>query len=296
MAEKLKIEDFNLDNEEIHLTDEEILKGFESTVINLKEKVERPPVVLSIGLDDKSYGGVHYPLKFATKGNFSVIKGPQKARKSFVKSLIESCALGGNSFRFTDYLEIKSYGLDSKWIISIDCEQSKYDVWSNGIRIPEMVGKHPDNYKILMWREKSKAEKLAYLDWLFMRSPYKDNLGLVVLDGYVDFVYDPNDQKECSIFIDLLMKYSSVANCHIMGMLHTNPGSDKMRGHLGTIAGQKAETVMYVENKGDFSLASCSDVRGSKPFKDFTVRIDEKWLPYVSLDDVNGPGFEFKNK
>jgi len=283
MFEKLHIED--TEQEENLLTDDVISKGFEDTVINLREKVERPPVLLSIGLDDKSYGGVHYPLKFATTGNFSVIKGQQKARKSFVKSLLEACAVGGEAWRFTDYLEIKSHGLDGKWIISIDCEQSKYDVWSNGVRIPKMVGHYPENYKILMWREKSKQEKLAYLDWLFMKSPYKDNLGLVILDGYVDFVYDPNDQKECSIFIDLIMKYSSIANCHIMGMLHTNPNSDKMRGHLGTIASQKAETVMNVQNKGEFSLASCSEVRGSKPFKDFTIRIDDEWLPYVSLGD-----------
>jgi hypothetical protein len=293
--EKLRIEDFQ-EETEIVLTDDEILKGFEGTIVNLKEKVERPPVLLSIGLDDKSYGGVHYPLKFATRGNFSVIKGAQKARKSFVKSLVEACVIGGNSYKFTDYLEIKSHDLNNQWVISIDCEQSKYDTWSNGIRIPKIVGHYPENYKVLFWREKSIAERLAYLDWLFMRSPYKDDLGMVVLDGYVDFVYDPNDQKECSIFWNLIMKYSSIANCHITGMLHTNPMSDKMRGHLGTIGSQKAETVMYVENKGEFSLASCSEVRGSKPFKDFTIRIDDQWLPYVSLgDELDDKEFDFKN-
>lgn len=294
--EKLKAEDFEESNE-IILTDEEIQKGFEDTVIDLKQVVKRPPVLLSIGLDDKSYNGINYPLKFATRGNFSVIKGAQKARKSFVKSLIESCTIGGHSYKFTDYLEIKSHDLNGNWVISIDCEQSKYDTWSNGIRIPKITGYHPDNYKVLFWREKSIAERLAYLEWLFMKSPFKDSLGMVILDGYVDFVYDPNDQKECSIFWNLIMKYSSIANCHITGMLHTNPNSDKMRGHLGTIGSQKAETVMFVENKGEFSLASCSEVRGSKPFKDFTIRVDEKWLPYVSLgDDVEDTEFEFNKK
>ena len=296
MSEKLNFEELE-GIDEIILTDEEILKGFESTVIDLKQTIKRPPVLLSIGLDDKSYNGVHYPLKFATRGNFSVIKGAQKARKSFIKSLMEACTIGGKSFKFTDYLEIKSHNLNNDLVISIDCEQSKYDTWSNGIRIPKIVGHHPENYKVMFWREKSIAERLAYLDWLFLRSPYKDNLGMVILDGFVDFVYDPNDQKECSIFWNLIMKYSSIANCHITGMLHTNPNSDKMRGHLGTIGSQKAETVMFVENKGEFSLASCSEVRGSKPFKEFTIRIDEKWLPYVSIgDDITHDDFDFKKK
>ena len=287
MSELLSIKDFTTNTEDaeiIVLTDDEICKGFENTVINLKEKVERPPILLSIGFDDKSYKGVYYPLKFASLGNFSVIKGQQKTRKSFMKSLLESCLLGGNSFKFCDYLEIKSHGLGNKWVISIDNEQSRYDVWMNGIRIPEMVGYHPENYKVLMWREKSREERKLYLDWLFMKSPYKDNLGMVILDGYVDFINDSNDQTECNVFIDLIMKYSSMTNCHIMGMIHTNPNSEKMRGHLGTIAGQRAETVMNIENKGEYSLASCSDIRGSKPFKEFTIRIDEDWLPYVSIE------------
>ena len=281
--ERLNIEDFE-DETEIVITDDEIAKGFEDTIIDLKKKVESPPVLLSIGLDDRSYKGVHYPLKFATRGNFSVIKGQEKSRKSFVKSLLESCALGGQSFKFTDYLEIKAHDLNNDYVISIDCEQSKYDVYMNGVRIPQQVGHYPENYKVLMWREKSKEEKKAYLNWLFMSSPYKDKLGLVVLDGYVDFVYDPNDQKECSIFWDLIMKYSSITNCHIMGIIHNNPGGEKMRGHLGTIGGQKAETVMNIENKGEYSLASCSAVRGSKPFKEFTIRVNDDWLPYVSID------------
>jgi hypothetical protein len=286
--EHLKIEDFAV-NDEIVLTDNEIAKGFEETVINLKEKIERPPMLLSIGLDDKSYKGVHDPLKFATLGNFSVIKGQEKSRKSFIKSLLESCILGGNSYKFTDYLEIKSYGLGNKWVISIDNEQSKYDVWMNGVRIPEMVGHYPENYKVLMWREKSREERKLYLDWLFMKSPYKDNLGLIVLDGFVDFIHDPNDQKECNVFIDLIMKYSSITNCHIMGIIHTNPNTEKMRGHLGTIAGQRAETVLNIENKGEFSLASCSAVRGSKPFKEFTIRVNDSWLPYVSIETSELP-------
>ena len=257
---------------------------FEATTIDLKKEVKRPPIAISIGYDDKSYGGVFYPLKFGTFGNFSVITGQEKSRKSFVKSLIEACSIGGKSNNYTSSLEIRG-SFEGKWIFSIDNEQSEFDAWSNGIRISKMVGAHPEKYKVLMWREKSRKERRELLNWLFMLSPYKDNIGLVFLDGLVDFVNDPNDQSECNDFIDLIMKYTSVSNCHLCGILHQNPNSEKMRGHLGTIASQRAETVAMTVNKGEYSSVSCKSVRGGKPFKDFTIRVDDDWLPYISEDN-----------
>ena len=256
---------------------------FKDTIIDLNEVIERPPLAISIGIDDHDYNGVRYPLKFGSLGNISMITGEEKSRKSFVKSLIESCTIGGLSNNYTDDLDIKGY-IDGKFIISIDSEQSKYDVWMNGNRIKKMVGNVPETYKILMWREKTTAERLQLLDWLFMESPYKDNLGLVMLDGYVDFVNDFNDQSEAKEFTSKLMKYSSLRNCHISGILHLNPNSEKVRGHLGTILGQKCEMVMMVKSLGEYSEVSCKVVRGSKKFKPFTIRIDSDWMPYVSQD------------
>lgn len=281
--DRLKLEDFIKDKED-SIKNVDVV--FENSVINLNEKIERPPLAISIGFDDYSYGGVHYPLKFGSLGNISMITGEEKSRKSFVKSLIEACTIGGSANNYTSDLEIKGY-IDGKYIISIDSEQAKYDVWMNGNRIRKMVGQIPDTYKILMWREKTTTERLQLLDWLFMESPYKDNLGLVMLDGYVDFVNDFNSQTESKEFTSKLMKYSTIANCHISGVLHLNPGSEKVRGHLGTILGQKCECIMMVKNEGEYSKVSCKVVRGSKKFKDFTIRIDKDWMPYISDDLEN---------
>jgi hypothetical protein len=277
MIEELKLPD----NTQETITN--VSKVFADTIIDLNEIIERPPLAISIGYDDHAYGGVHYPLKFGSLGNISMITGEEKSRKSFVKSLLEACSIGGQSNNYTGGLDIKGY-IDGKYIISIDSEQSKYDVWMNGNRIKKMVGQVPDTYKILMWREKTTAERLQLLEWLFMESHYKDNLGLVMLDGFVDFVNDFNSQTESKDFTAKLMKYSSLRNCHISGILHLNPGSEKVRGHLGTILGQKAECVMMVKNEGDYSTVSCKVVRGSKRFKDFTIRIDADWMPAISND------------
>jgi len=292
---KLSVE--NIQTEEIKVTKE----LFDSCIIDINEKVERPPLAVSIGYDDKSYGGVHYPLKFGSLGNISLISGQEKSRKTFVKSLIEANALGFNSMKYTtgmeskDYmkyiktsgknteLEIKGY-LEDKYLISIDTEQSLYDSVMTAKRVPFMCGETPDNYISIMWREKTTLERLQLLEWLYMESPYRNNLGLTMLDGVVDCVQDFNSLTECKEFTEKLMKYTSVTNSHLCGLLHLNPNSDKLRGHLGTILGQKCEMVMIVENKGEYSECRCKVVRGGKPFKTFTIRIDDDWMPYISND------------
>lgn len=276
---------FQIESKDTEALDVNLSDVFNSSIIDLKKAVDRPPLAISVGYDDRAYKGVHYPLRFGTYGNISMITGEEKSRKSFLKSMIEACVIGGKSNNYTNGVDIQGHGMSGKYIISIDAEQDTYDAWLNGARIPEMVGGYYDKYFMVKWREKSKAERLRLLEWLFMESPYKDNLGMVVLDGYVDFVNDFNDLRECDEFTSRLMKYSSICKCHIMGILHLNPGSEKSRGHLGTILGQKCETVAIIKNMGEYSLVNCKRARGKK-FEDFTIRIDDNWLPYISDDSL----------
>jgi len=264
----------------------DLASEFKSTILDLKKDVPRPPLAVSIGYDDKSYGGVHYPLKFGSMGNISLITGQEKSRKTFVKSLIEACAIGGKSNNYTRTLEIKGY-LQDKYLISIDTEQSEYDSVMTAKRVPFVTGLDCENYISLMWREKTTRERQQLLEWLYMESEYRNNLGMVVLDGVVDVVQDFNSLTECKDITEKLMKYTSVTNSHLCGLLHLNPGTDKIRGHLGTILGQKAEMVMTVENLGEYSVCKCKVIRGGKPFKTFTIRIDDNWMPYISDDSLD---------
>lgn len=263
----------------------DLSKAFKNSIVDIKKQASRPPLAISIGLDDRSYNETHYPLRFGTFGNISMIKGEEKARKSFLKSLLLACSIGGKSNNYTNTLEIQGHDLQDKYIIDLDTEQDEYDVWLNAIRIPKMVGAIPDNYISLQWRKHTPKERMQLLEWLFMESEYRTKLGVVSIDGYVDCLKNFNDQEESSIFTQNLMKFSSVAKCHITGVLHLNPGSTKARGHLGTILQQKCETVVIIKDCGDFSHVTCQRGRGKK-FKDFTIRIDDDWLPYVSDDEI----------
>ena len=277
MIEKITL---NNTEENSSISTEDAAKMFNETVIDLDKHLKRPPLAISIGMNNRGY-----PQKFATLGNISMIMGEEKSRKSFVKSLLEAGTIGGSA-NFKNATDIIGH-LGDKMIISIDSEQAEYDVWVNGNRVQKMVNAPTDNYRMLMFREKTTEERVRMLDWLFTESPYKDNLGLVVLDGYVDFINDFNNQHECKDFIAKLMKYSSESNCHITGILHVNPKSDKARGHLGSMLQQKCETVALVESNGsDFSTVKCHRIRGAMQFETFTVRIDEDYLPYISNDVI----------
>ena len=256
---------------------------FARTIIDVNKDVKRPPLAVSIGYDDKSYGGVYYPLKFASKGNISMIAGQEKSRKTFFKSLLESNAIGGTANNYTSDIEIKGY-LEDNWIISIDSEQSEYDATQTAKRVPFMCGSIPNNYLALQWREYNTQERKQLLEWLFMESEYRNNLGWCIIDGIVDFISDFNDAIESKEITEKLMKYTTLTKAAVTCMLHLNPGSEKLRGHLGTILGQKCEMVSVVQNEGEYSKVKCTRVRGGKPFKDFSIRIDNDWMPYISDD------------
>lgn len=252
------------------------------SVINLNERPDRPPLAISIGYDDIAYNGTHYPLRFGTFGNISMIKGEEKARKSWLKSMIISCAIGGNSNIIAD--EIVGHNLKDKYIIDIDTEQDSYDAWMVADRVRRMVGAMPNNYIPVMLREYNSTERLGYLEWLFMESEYKANLGIVSIDGYVDMLKDFNSLTESIEFTQRLMKYSSVTKSHITGVLHLNPNSEKARGHLGTILQQKCETVVIIKDEGDYSQVNCQRGRGKK-FRPFAISVNSDWLPYILEPD-----------
>ena len=61
---------------------------------------------------------------------------------------------------------------------------------------------------------------------------------------------------------------NGLTNTHILCVLHTNPGSDKARGHLGSSLQRKAETVIFVHRNGESSVVEPQFCR-NEPFERF---------------------------
>jgi hypothetical protein len=208
-----------------------------------------------------------------------MIIGDAKSRKTYFKSMLLACAIGGNANLYNQ--NIKGHNLQNKLIIDIDTEQDLYDNWDCAMRIPKMVGSVPENYISINLRGSNPTEIKEFLYWLFLESQYKNNLGIVAIDGYVDCLNDFNNQTESKEFVTDLMRYSKLANCHITGVLHLNPGSEKSRGHFGTILEQKCEMVVMVKNVGEYSEVTCKAVRGARAFDGFCISVGCERLPYT---------------
>ena len=260
-------------------TDQEL---FTEALVDIGSQVPAPPIALSIGTDYEV--SPPRPLIFGTYGNISLIKGEEKSRKSFAKSLLLACALGGKANNYSE--EVRSHNLAGRYVVEVDTEQDPYYVSLNTNRVVQMVGAKPPNYIALQLRPYTFTQRMGVLRYLFERSPIKDQLGLVFIDGYVDLLRDFNSQEESNALTNTLMGWSSRAGCHISGILHLNPGSEKGRGHLGTILQQKCETVAIVRKEGPYSILECQRGRG-KSFDPLAFAVNKSYQPYqVDMSEV----------
>ena len=126
----------------------------------------------------------------------------------------------------------------------------------------------------LSLRELSPAERFSVMVDAISRYPFD----LVVIDGIADLQRNTNDLEESDALVGALMSISTKTNTHILCVLHTNPGSDKARGHLGSSLQRKAETVIYVHRNGECSVVEPQFCR-NEPFERFAFAVNEEGIP-----------------
>jgi hypothetical protein len=85
------------------------------------------------------------------------------------------------------------------------------------------------------------------------------------------------------------MTWSERYNCHIVLCIHTNNGSEKPTGHLGSFAQKKCETGIVLEKnetEEEFITVRCKQSRGFS-FEPFSFKVTEFGYPMIvtSLDD-----------
>lgn len=278
MSEIYQIPEIKLNEKE---SNTDFNKLHNKAFVDVSEQLKPQPVAISIG--ESEYKGDLYPIPFGSYGDFSCIVGASKAKKSFFKSLIMASYAGGNAFKYSDNL-IKGHNQEGKFIIDIDTEQSKFHSQRVFKRVCEMVGSNPDHYIPFSLREYSANERFDFIDWLFMESQYKGNIGLMSIDGAADLVNDVNDLQSSNKVTQKLLEWSANENCHIITVLHRNFGSNKPTGHLGSSILKKSETVAFVEKQDDVTIVTPEYSRNI-PFNDFGFSVNKEWLPFVT-DDV----------
>ncbi len=266
-----------MDNKERNITPEEAVILWQASRLDLSEDYEKAPEILKVR------GSV-----IGTLGNFSASIGKAKSKKTFNVSAIVAAALkNGTVLNYTAELPE-----DKRKILYVDTEQSSYHCAKVARRILCMAGLptgyNHENLEFLVLRKYTPEERIAIVREAIYRT---ENVGLVVIDGIRDMVYDINSPGESTKVISLLMTWTGERHIHIHTILHQNKGDENARGHIGTELSNKAETVLQVEKDSrnpDISTVKAAHIR-AVDFEPFAFRINGEALPEL-LD-----GYQFKD-
>ena len=268
----------NLIESELNKSTNELSKKLESCRIDILEIIPPPEIAWEIRDDNSEEFNI-----LGTHGNFSLVKGKAKSKKSFFINMAIAAAVGKGLLQN----KLRSLLKDNfNKVLYFDTEQSKYHVQKAVKRICTQIGVGiPSNLNTYGLRKSSPSERLKLVEYAIENTP---NLGFVVIDGIRDLITSINDEAEASNIASKLLKWTEEYNIHIVVVLHENPGSDKARGHIGTELMNKAETVIalqvdkYDENVSTVSAGFCRN----KSFKPFAFEITDDGLPKIIEDYV----------
>lgn len=255
---------------------------FNKALIDPSEEIKQQPIALSIGTSN--YKGVEYPIPFGSYGDFSCIVGASKSKKTFFKSMIEAGYIGGNSNIHNP--SIIGHNSKDKFVVSFDTEQSEFHTQRVQRRVLELVGANYEFYKTFSLRAYSPKERFDFIDWIVFESDFKNNIGLMSIDGYVDLVTDFNSLEQSTGLTEKLLQWTAKGKMHCTGILHKNFGTAKPVGHVGSSVLKKAETVVFIEKDEERTIAKCEYSR-NQPFEDIIFEVDKNtWLPKQIIDFI----------
>ena len=253
----------------IAMTKEDFATLWKTIHLKVTDTYEVPPEILWVN-----------GSTIGTLGNFSASTGKAKSKKTFNISAIVAAALKND--------EVLKYSAclppNKRKILYVDTEQSKYHCHKVMERILRLAGlptdKDREDFVFIVLREQTPDKRKQIIGYMLENMP---DVGLLIIDGIRDLMYDINSPSESTDLINLLMRWSSGYNLHIHTVLHLNKGDDNTRGHIGTELNNKAETVLQItksQQDGNISEVKAMHIR-DREFDPFAFRINDSALPEV---------------
>ena len=135
----------------IILSNEELLERFtpliNSSKVDYTKQLHPAPICLSVN-----------GQSFASLGNFSLVIGKLKSRKTFFVSMALAAAV--NNSTYSDLITA-TLPADKKRVIFIDTEQSRYKVHEVAKRVAKMSGiSTPENFEVYSFRGMSTIDRI----------------------------------------------------------------------------------------------------------------------------------------
>jgi len=245
----------------------------------LLEQIERYRIKAASEYAEKEYLLKRDGVGFSPRGNVMALSAEKKAGKTWFAMAMAAALLSGN------YMGMISHCKDAK-VLFFDTEQDE----SDGQRIQKRVhfacgwdfNLDNEQFQIFHLREINQAERR---DFVCKAIEYLKP-DFVIVDGIRDLLSDFNDLEQSAAVIQDFMRLSSDCKCAIWAVLHVNPNSEKMRGHLGTELGNKVADIIHMTktknpNNEDDVTYKAEEVaaRSHKDIHSIVFRIDDS-KPY----------------
>ena len=254
------------------MADDEFAAIWRSVHLKVTDTYDTPPEILWVN-----------GSTIGTLGNFSASTGKAKSKKTFNISAIVAAALKNSELlQYSAYLP-----QEKRKILYVDTEQSFYHCHKVLKRIMRLAGynieQNSNDFLFIVLREHTPERRREIIGETLRRVK---GIGLVIIDGIRDLMYDINSPSESAEIINLLMRWSSEYNLHIHTVLHLNKGDDNTRGHIGTELNNKAETVLQVTKStqdANISEVKAMHIR-DRDFSPFAFRINDDALPELVMD------------
>tara|TARA_R100001224_G_scaffold28595_1_gene15616 strand:+ start:3056 stop:3874 length:819 start_codon:yes stop_codon:yes gene_type:complete len=262
---------------------QDLMKQIEqSCFIDTNKELSYPPVAISMGekLIKSSTGDQLLPVPIGTYGSFSFVQAAPKTKKTFFISLLASVYLsGGNTFGGN----IKGHR-NGRCLIHFDTEQGS---WHCGRVFKRVLSMNKYNeqgcYHTYSLRTLMPKTRVEFIEHSFKT---KENIGCCIIDGVADLCNDVNNIQEANDVVQKIMEWSEVYNIHIILVIHSNFGSDKPTGHLGSFLEKKTETQIQLEQNSvhkERITVKCKRSRGYA-FDTFSFEVNELGLPIIVGD------------
>lgn len=259
----------------------EHLKPTTSTAFDAEAALERYRLDLTAPVDPpRPYLHMNGGMTNFTEGNFSMIIAPQKAAKSIFAGCCLAGAIGKSTISCISSAEPGIRG------ILIDSEQGDYHLTKSANRIIRQTGT-TERLTVYGLRPLRVDERIQLIEKVVQSI---DKPTFLVIDGIRDLVRSINDEQEATAINEMLLRWTYSKPLHIMIILHMNKTDRNARGHVGTEAQNKAETVIEIDrdkNNRDLFSVSAKNTR-DVDFPPFCFTIHENGLPYLTEAETSG--------
>lgn len=230
--------------------------------------------------------------RYGTLGNFSLVIGKAKSRKSSIVSVFVAAALKND---YIDNTVKGDFPADKRRIVYFDTEQDNEDLGRGIDRAFNLAGDPSEMAKLIDIYNLSEHQPTDRISMIGRYLEQHQDIGLLVLDGVRDITYDINNSDQAMTAITQLIGWIRKYKLHMITVLHQNKGDDNARGHLGSECVNRAETVLGVKKDKDVSFVQalfCRDI----DFPDFYFTMDDNGMPHILYNYKPGQDAQTKAK